>query len=60
LIQFDSGIGAVSTNVRFRWEFQPGGELVVVSSEERKTVTRSIPSLSHCMFIVKINRLFRL
>ncbi|HEU4694292.1 MAG TPA: DUF5916 domain-containing protein, partial [Vicinamibacterales bacterium] len=29
LIQFNSGIGAVSTNARFRWEYQPGSELFV-------------------------------
>ena len=60
LIQFNSGIGAVSTNARFRWEYQPGSELFVVYNEERNTLTRSLPSLNNRAFIVKINRLFRL
>jgi uncharacterized protein DUF5916/cellulose/xylan binding protein with CBM9 domain len=60
LIQFNSGIGAVSTNARFRWEYQPGSELFVVYNEERNTMTRSFPSLNNRAFIVKINRLFRL
>jgi hypothetical protein len=60
LIQFNSGIGAVSTNARFRWEYQPGSELFVVYNEERNTMTHSFPSLNNRAFIVKINRLFRL
>ena len=60
LIQFNSGIGAVSTNARFRWEYQPGSELFVVYNEERNTMTPSFPSLNNRAFIVKINRLFRL
>ena len=60
LIQFNSGIGAVSTNARFRWEYQPGSELFVVYNEERSTLTRSLSSLNNRAFIVKINRLFRL
>jgi hypothetical protein len=60
LIQFNSGIGAVSTNARFRWEYQPGSELFVVYNEERNTMTQSFPALNNRAFIVKINRLFRL
>jgi Domain of unknown function (DUF5916) len=60
LIQFNSGIGAVSTNARFRWEYQPGSELFIVYNEERNTMTPSFPSLNNRAFIVKINRLFRL
>ena len=60
LIQYNSGIDAVSTNARFRWEYQPGSELFVVYNEERNTLTRSFPGLNNRAFIVKINRLFRL
>jgi hypothetical protein len=59
LIQYNSGINAVSTNARFRWEYRPGSELFVVYNEERNTLTRSFPSLSNRAFIIKINRLFR-
>jgi hypothetical protein len=59
LIQYNSGIDAVSTNARFRWEYRPGSELFVVYNEERNTLTRSFPSLNNRAFIVKINRLFR-
>jgi hypothetical protein len=60
LIQYNSGINAVSTNARFRWEYRPGSELFVVYNEERNTLTRSFPALNNRAFIVKINRLFRL
>ena len=60
LLQYNSGIDAVSTNARFRWEYRPGSELFVVYNEERNTLTRSFPSLNNRAFIVKINRLFRL
>jgi hypothetical protein len=59
LIQYNSGIDAVSTNARFRWEYRPGSELFVVYNEERNTLTRSFPGLNNRAFIVKINRLFR-
>ena len=59
LIQYNSGINAVSTNARFRWEYRPGSELFVVYNEERNTQARSFPSLNNRAFIIKINRLFR-
>ena len=59
LIQYNSGIDAVSTNARFRWEYRPGSELFVVYNEERNTLTRSFPGINSRAFIVKINRLFR-
>jgi hypothetical protein len=59
LIQYNSGINAVSTNARFRWEYRPGSELFVVYNEERNTQARSFPTLNNRAFIVKINRLFR-
>jgi hypothetical protein len=59
LIQYNSGINAISTNARFRWEYRPGSELFVVYNEERNTLTRSFPGLNNRAFIVKINRLFR-
>jgi hypothetical protein len=59
LIQYNSAINAVSTNVRLRWEYQPGSELFVVYNEERDTLARSFPGLSNRALIVKINRLFR-
>jgi hypothetical protein len=59
LVQYNSGINAVSTNARLRWEYRPGSELFVVYNEERNTLTRSFPGLNNRALIVKVNRLFR-
>ena len=59
LVQYNSSIDALSANVRFRWEYQPGSELFVVFNEERDTSVRRHPELTNRSFVVKINRLFR-
>ena len=59
LVQYNSSIQAVSANVRFRWEYQPGSELFIVLNEERDTRTRRFPALANRSVIVKVNRLFR-
>ena len=62
LVQYSSSSKAVSTNVRFRWEYSPGSELFLVYNEERDTLTRGprgLPTLTGRAFIIKINRLFR-
>ena len=59
LVQLNSNAESLSTNLRFRWEYQPGSELFVVYTDERDTLTRSFPSLENRAFVVKITRLFR-
>ncbi len=60
LIQYNSSNNALSTNVRLRWEYQPGSELFVVFNEQRDTLTpERFPELENRAFIVKLNRLFR-
>ena len=59
LIQYNSGSHAVSSNVRLRWEYQPGSELFVVYNDQRDTLGRFFPDLANRAFIVKITRLFR-
>ena len=59
-IQYNSSNSALSTNVRLRWEYQPGSELFIVYNEQRDTLTpERFPELENRAFIVKINRLFR-
>ena len=42
LVQYNSSRNAVSTNIRFRWEYQPGSERFILFNEERDTgLTRS-------------------
>ena len=59
LLQFNSSNDTLGTNVRFRWEYQPGSELFVVYTDERDTLTPRFPTLENRAFVVKINRLFR-
>jgi hypothetical protein len=60
LIQRSSSTNTWSTNLRFRWEYQPGSELFVVYSEGRTTLPPAgADSLQSRGFVVKINRLFR-
>ena len=60
LLQYNSSNDSLSTNVRLRWEYQPGSELFVVYNEQRDTLTPTrLPELQNRAFIVKINRVFR-
>ena len=60
LLQYISSTGAVSSNLRFRWEYSPGSELFVVYTDQRDAMARGFPRLENRALIVKINRLFRL
>ena len=59
LVQYQSRIDTVSTNARFRWEYQPGSELFVVYSDGRTTLTSGFPEVESRSFVVKMTRLFR-
>ena len=59
LLQYNSSAEALSTNLRLRWEYQPGSELFVVYNEQRDTLTPRFPELENRSVVVKINRLFR-
>jgi hypothetical protein len=60
LVQYNSTANTVSSNVRFRWEYQPGSELFVVWNDQRSTAAPAgLPSLQNRAFIVKLNRLLR-
>ena len=59
LVQYSSAERALSSNLRFRWEYGPGSELFVVYTDERDTYTRGFPGLKNRTFVVKVNRLLR-
>jgi hypothetical protein len=60
LVQYSSSNTSLSTNLRFRWEYQPGSELFVVYTEGRSTLPLiGTEALQSRGFVVKINRLFR-
>ena len=60
LLQYNSINNVLSTNVRLRWEYQPGSELFVVYNDQRDTwLNRGFPILKNRAFVVKLTRLFR-
>jgi len=59
LLQFNSSNDSLGTNIRFRWEYQPGSELFLVYTDERDTLTMRFPTLENRAFVIKFNRLFR-
>ena len=59
LVQYNSDLRSVSTNVRLRWEYRPGSELFIVYNEQRDTTAPRLPLLTNRAFIIKFNRLFR-
>ena len=62
LLQYNSSNDALTSNLRLRWEYQPGSELFVVYTEDRDTNTldpRRFSELRNRGFVVKFNRLFR-
>jgi TolB-like protein len=59
LLQYNSGAAALSTNIRLRWEYQPGSELFVVYTDLRDTFGPHFPELENRALVVKVNRLFR-
>ena len=59
LVQYNSSTNRVSSNLRLRWEYQPGSELFVVYNDERNSLAPGYPDLLNRAIIVKVNRLFR-
>ena len=60
LLQYNSTDNVLSTNVRLRWEYQPGSELFVVYNDQRDTwLNRGFPRLQNRAFVVKLTRQFR-
>ena len=59
LLQYNSADNTFSSNLRFRWEYQPGSELFVVYTDERDTIVEGFPGLKNRAFVVKINRLWQ-
>ncbi len=59
LAQYQSASDSISTNARFRWEYQPGSELFVVYSDGRNTTGPGFPELDNRSLVVKVTKLFR-
>ena len=59
LVQYNSTLDSLGTNLRFRWEYQPGSEIFVVYTDERDTLDPRGPFLQNRAFVVKATRLLR-
>ncbi len=59
LVQYNSGIGALETNARWRWEYEPGSDLFVVYTDGRDTTARGYPELVNRGFAVKFTKFLR-
>jgi hypothetical protein len=64
LVQYTSADRALSSNVRYRWEYAPGSELFLVYSDERGTGDMFTPpafvrGIRNRAFVIKMNRLLR-
>jgi hypothetical protein len=59
LMQYVSRTDSLSSNARFRWEYQPGSELFVVYSDGRDTRDSGLPTLLNRSIVVKVTKLFR-
>ena len=60
LVQYNSSSESISTNIRLRWEYQPGSDLFVVYSEGRETDHRGFPVMANRGFVVKFTKLLRM
>ena len=59
LIQYNSSVSSFGTNIRFRWEYQPGSDLFVVYGEGRDTSIPALLTLQNRSVVVKYTHLFR-
>ena len=61
LVQYNSSNDSLTSNIRFRWEYQPGSDIFVVYSDGRDTSTfsRWYPQLENRSLVFKFTRLFR-
>jgi len=60
LVQYQSATNTVTSNVRFRWEYQPGSEMFVVYSDGRDShETGFPPPILNRSLVVKVTKLFR-
>jgi hypothetical protein len=60
IAQYSSAGTSVGSNVRLRWEYQPGSELFVVYTDDYDTDAQpSAAKLRNRALVIKVNRLFR-
>ena len=53
LLQYNSSLRVLSTNLRWRWEYIPGSELFIVYTDERDAMARGVPDTNNRALVVK-------
>jgi hypothetical protein len=59
LVQFSSAASSLTSNVRFRWEYQPGSDFYVVYTDGRDTRVSGFPGLQNRSLVLKFTRMMR-
>ena len=59
LLQYNTTASTFSSNIRFRWEYEPGSDLFVVLTDGRDTKLGGFPQLRNRSFVVKFTKLLR-
>ena len=59
LVQYNSSTHALESNVRWRWEYQPGSDVFVVYTDGRDTAEAGFPGLLNRAVAVKLTRFVR-
>jgi hypothetical protein len=59
LLQYNSSTNSLETNVRWRWEYQPGSDLFIVYTDGRDTSASGFPALLNRGIAVKFTRFLR-
>lgn len=59
LMQYNSSSHALETNVRWRWEYEPGSDLFVVYTDGRDTTYGGYPRLVNRGIAIKLTRFVR-
>jgi hypothetical protein len=59
LVQFNSSLNTLESNIRWRWEYQPGSDLFVVYTDGRDTFGPRAATLMNRGLAIKATRLLR-
>jgi hypothetical protein len=59
LVQYNSGLNTIESNIRWRWEYQPGSDVYVVYTDARDTFGPRSALLMNRGLAVKATRLLR-
>jgi hypothetical protein len=59
LVQYNSSLNTLESNIRWRWEYQPGSDLYIVYTDGRDTFGARTAALMNRGVAIKATRLLR-